>query len=171
MTEAQQYWYAARTRDKHELSIRDRLKEMEIIHFIPTRVETRQLKTRRKNVEVPIVRNLIFIKATKQQAIDLPNQYAIPLFYIQDRVKRTMLVVPDRQMQEFMRIFEVMPDAISEDMERMIPGEKVKIMKGDLSGVEGRITTDANQTYVIIQLHDLLHAKIKINKSWLKVID
>lgn len=171
MAEAQLYWYAARTRDKHELSIRDRLVEMGITHFLPTRVEVRQLKTRRRSVEVPVVRNLIFVNATKQEAIDLANQYGIPLFYIQDRVKRSMLVIPDKQMQDFMRVFEVVPDALLEEMERMVPGERVKIMKGDLAGIEGRITSDANQTYVVIQLHDLLHAKIKINKSYLKIIE
>ena len=95
MIEEQKKWYAARTRDKQELSIRDRLRLMEIEHFLPTRQEVRQLKTRKKNVEVPYIRNLIFIKATKQEATALPNKYGLAIFYIAARVKRGKLVVPD----------------------------------------------------------------------------
>ena len=85
MAEEQKNWYAARTRDKQEISIRKKLEEMQVECFLPTRFEIRELKTRRKKVEVPCIRNLIFIHASKQEAIDLPNKFGIGVFFIPDR--------------------------------------------------------------------------------------
>ena len=72
MSEQQQYWFAARTRDKQEFVIRDSLEKLRadinIEYYLPTQFVIRQLKYRRKCVEVPVIRNLIFVRATKQDA-------------------------------------------------------------------------------------------------------
>ncbi len=171
MNEEPKKWYAARTRDKQELSIRDRLKLMEVEHFLPTRQEIRQLKTRKKNVEIPYIRNLIFIRATKQEAIDLPNKYGLAIFYIADRVKRGMLVVPDKQMHDFIQVMDLSPAAVSFDTEDLILGDKVKVVKGDMAGVEGYVASKINSTYVVIYVNGVLKASVKVLKSWLCPIE
>ena len=84
MSEQQKYWFAARTRDKQEFAIRDSLEklktELDLNYYLPTQFVIRQLKYRRKRVEVPVIKNLIFIQATKQDACDISNKYNIQLF-------------------------------------------------------------------------------------------
>ena len=69
--ENQKYWFAARTRDKQEFAVRkslDKLRSeahLDIDYYLPTRIVISQLKYRRKRSEVPVIRNLIFIRATK----------------------------------------------------------------------------------------------------------
>ncbi len=104
MSEQQKYWFAARTRDKQEFAIRDSLEklktELDLNYYLPTQFVIRQLKYRRKRVEVPVIKNLIFIQATKQDACDISNKYNIQLFYMKDLLTRAMLIVPDKQMQD-----------------------------------------------------------------------
>ena len=170
MIEEQKKWYAARTRDKQELSIRNRLKEMGVEYFLPTRQEVRELKSRRKTVEVPYIRNLIFVYATKQEAIDLPNKFGVSIFYIPDRVKKGMLIVPEKQMNDFIQVMNFASDNVNFDIDELMPGDKVRITKGELCGIEGQIATNLNNTFVIIQINGVLKASVKVLKSWLKVI-
>ena len=174
MSEQQQYWFAARTRDKQEFVIRDSLEKLRadinIEYYLPTQFVIRQLKYRRKCVEVPVIRNLIFVRATKQDACDLSNKYGFQLYYIKDFVTRAMLIVPDKQMEDFKQIMDLNPDNISFDNEVLTVGSKVRVMKGDLCGVEGELALEANKTYVIIRIEGVLTASVKVAKSYLKVI-
>ena len=110
MSEQQKYWFAARTRDKQEFAIRDSLEklktELDLNYYLPTQFVIRQLKYRRKRVEVPVIKNLIFIQATKQDACDISNKYNIQLFYMKDLLTRAMLIVPDKQMQDFIFVMD-----------------------------------------------------------------
>ena len=174
MIENQKYWFAARTRDKQEFVIRDSLEKLRadinIEYYLPTQFVIRQLKYRRKCVEVPVIRNLIFVRATKQDACDLSNKYGVQLYYIKDFVTRAMLIVPDKQMEDFKQIMDLNPDNISFDNEVLTVGSKVRVMKGDLCGVEGELALEANKTYVIIRIEGVLTASVKVAKSYMKVI-
>lgn len=176
MIETQKYWFAARTRDKQELAVRkflDKLKTEEnlnIDYYLPTRTVISQLKYRRKRSEVPVIRNLIFICATKQTACDVSNVYGAPLFYMKDLSTRSMLVVPAKQMEDFRFVMNLNPDGVCFDNECLTVGHKVKVVKGNFAGVEGEVATDANKTYVVIRIKDILIASIKVPKSYLKII-
>ena len=169
MSEEQLFWYAARTRDKQELSVRETLQKLEVECFLPTRREVRQLKYRRKEVEVPVIRNLIFVHATKQQAIDLHNKFGIPIFYIADLCKRGMLIVPDKQMHDFIMLMDLAPDSVSFNDEDLLIGSKIRVVKGQLSGLEGEIASDSHRTFVVVRIHGLFLAPVKLPKSSLKL--
>ena len=158
MSETQKYWFAARTRDKQEFAIcksLSRLKSeehLDVDYYLPTRIVVSQLKYRRKRSEVPVIRNLVFIRTTKQTACDLSN------------------VVPDKQMSDFMFVMDLNPDGVSFDNASLVVGDRVRVVKGDLTGVEGEVATNANRTYVVIRIKDILTASVKVPKSYLKII-
>ena len=174
--ENQKHWFAARTRDKQEFAVRkslDKLKseeKLDLDYYLPTRFVISQLKYRRKRSEVPVIRNLIFVHSTKQTACDISNIYNVPLFYMKDISTHSMLVVQDKQMEDFMFVMDLNPDGVSLDSEILTVGHKVKVIKGELSGIEGEVAIEANKTYVVIRIKDLLTASIKVPKSYLKII-
>lgn len=176
MVDTQKYWFAARTRDKQEFAIRkslDKLKteeNLDMDYYLPTRIVVSQLKYRRKRSEVPAIRNLVFIRATKQTACDLSNVYGVRLFYMKDLSTRSMLVVPDKQMQDFKFVMDLNPDGVCFDNESLAVGHKVKVVKGDLTGVEGEVAVESNRTYVVIRIKDILTASVKVPKSYLKIM-
>lgn len=165
-------WFAARTRKGQELAVREALDKLDVENFLPTKIETRQLKYRKKRVEIPLIRNLIFIHATKQQACDIPNLYGVKLFYIISLETRKMLVVPDKQMRDFIFLTSLAPDGLSISEEQQFAvGTKVQVMKGSLAGIEGMLTTIENSTYVTLAIKGILTATVKVPKSYLKVIE
>ena len=176
MIDTQKYWFAARTRDKQEFAIRNSLEKLKVEEnldidcYLPTRSVITQLKYRRKRSEVPVIRNLIFVRATKQTACDLSNVYGVQLFYMKDLFSHSMLVVPNKQMKDFMFVMDLNPDGVSFDNEPLVVGHKVKVVKGDFCGIEGEVATEANKTYVVIRIKGILSASVKVPKSYLKII-
>ena len=150
MIENQKYWFAARTRDKQEFAVRkslDKLKseeKLDLDYYLPTRIVI--------------------------SACDISNVYNVQLFYMKDLFTHSMLVVPNKQMEDFMFVMDLNPDGVNFDNEPFAIGDKVKVVKGDFSGIEGEVATEANKTYVVIRIKGVLVASVKVPKSYLKFI-
>lgn len=168
MAEERVCWFAARTRKGHELSVRDRLRELGEEHFIPTKQILRIRGNRRKEVEVPLIPNLIFIRATKSHACELANSGQLPIFYIIDRNTHTLLQVPQKQMEDFMLVLDLSPDSLCLSEIPLAQGGLVQVVKGEFAGVEGELLSMPTRTYVVVQIGGgLLAAKVRIPKSYL----
>lgn len=165
MGAAQSYsWYAARTRYGQELKVRDRLVREGVEHFIPTVPSDGPRKER------AAVSNLVFLRATKQEALDLANMGVIPVKYIVDCATRTLLVVPDKQMEDFRRVMDL---SLEEGglMDRPLAlGDRVRVTKGPLRGVEGHVIEFQGRYYVVVSLLESLFAKARVPRSWLETI-
>ena len=170
MSEQQQFWFAARTRKDQEIAVRNSLKKIGMEHYIPTQIVVRQLKYRKKEIEIPVIRNLVFVYATKEKACSLVNDYGIRLFYVKNVETGGLLVVPDKQMNDFMLVMNIDPTGVSFDNELLEVGEKVQVVKGEFAGVEGELVRIANRSYVVIRIPQVFFASVRIPKSYLKKI-
>jgi transcription antitermination factor NusG len=170
MAENQAFWFAARTRANQELGLRDALKKLEITHYLPTHIVTRRISDRVKRVEVPVINNLIFIQTTKQQAFALVKDYALKLHYIRDIETGGLLVVPDKQMEDFMFVLDLSPESIRQSCETYAPGDKVRIIKGDFVGVEGEMVRVEGKTHVVLRIPQVLVVSVKVPKGYLEKI-
>ena len=74
-------------------------------------------------------------------------------------------------MEDFMFVMDLNPDGVCFDIEPLTVGRKVKVIKGELSGVEGEVATESNRTYVVIRITGVLVASVKVPKSYLKIIE
>lgn len=154
------FWYAARTRYGQELKVRDRLLHEGVEHFIPVRENGR-----------PVVTNLVFLKTTKQEALDLANTGVIPVKYIIDCTTRTLLVVPDKQMEDFRRVLDLGVEEGGLVDAHLTLGDKVRVTKGPLRGVEGMVYQFQGRYYVVVSLLDSLFAKARVPRNWIERID
>lgn len=162
------FWYAARTRYGQEITVRDRLSSLGFDYFIPT---TRAKNYRGKTREKPVINNLVFLRASKQEACDLKVYQGLPLNYMYDSVSHSMLVVPDKQMDDFMRVFD---QSIKEGglvNESLAIGEKVRVTDGPLKGVEGHVVELLGEYYVSVGLCGLVCARAKVARAWLEKIN
>ncbi len=170
MIDNQKKWFVAYTPRNQEVAIRDILRKMEVEHFLPTQIVVRQLKYRKKRVEVPVIKNLIFIYETKMRACSIANDFGVKLFYIRDRYTRSMLMVPDKQMEDFMFVMDTDPNHVRFDNEVFRVGDKVQVVKGHLAGLQGELLSLPNKTYVIIRIPQVLTLRVKVPKSYLRVV-
>ena len=163
------HWYVANT-CRQEKKIKQRLDSMGIENFIPFQQIARKIHGVDKLIEVPVIPNLVFIHTTLKTCMSLIQEYAFDMRYLRDRETGNFLIVPDKQMEDFKQIMDLNPDNISFDNEVLTVGSKVRVMKGNLCGVEGELALEANKTYVIIRIEGVLTASVKVAKSYLKVI-
>ena len=161
----QSYWYAARTRYGQELKVRDRLECRGVEHFIPT------VPTDGPRKEKAAVSNLVFLRTTKAEALELANTGVIPVKYIVDCATRTLLVVPDKQMEDFRRVMDL---SLTEGglVDRPLAlGDRVRVTKGPLRGVEGHVVEFHGKLYVVVSLLDCLFAKARVPRSWIEKVN
>jgi transcription antitermination factor NusG len=167
MPDQEVYWFVARTRNDQELGIRNKLKKLDIDCFLPTSVVVKQLKYRKKKIEVPRLRNLIFIHTTKEKACSVHNDYGIPIFYMKDMQTHSLLVVPEKQMLDFMFVMDIGPDSVSFGNGPLAAGEKVRVVKGEFAGIEGEVVSIANSSRVIIRIPQVFFVSLRIPKAHL----
>ena len=149
-------WHAMRATYRRELEAMHLLEKANIGCFIPMQYKISICRGRKVRALVPVIRNLVFVHTTKQTACDLSNVYGVRLFYMKDLSTHSMLVVPDKQMEDFMFVMDLNPDGVSLNSEILTVGHKVKVIKGEFSGIEGEVAIEANKTYVVIRIKDLL---------------
>lgn len=164
------HWYAARTRHGQELKVRDRLVDRHVENFVPSKQVVRQRNGRKYKVDVPLIPNLVFLRTTKDDACSLANGADLPVYYLIDRSTRSLLVIPNKQMDDFIRVVTTEPDSICDEMPDLRLGQDVRIMRGALEGVEGKVLMLTNRTYVVVSIGEMLSAKVSIPRSHVKII-
>lgn len=163
MLENHLFWYAARTRFNQEFSLAESLKKLNIEIYLPTRIETRKLSDRVKKVEVPVIRNLLFIRTTQEQAFALATDYGLKISYLRNRETGKLLIVPDRQMDHFKFVMELSESEVY-STEAFAPGDKVRIIRGPFSGVEGELTKIAGRMHVVVRIPQVAAVGVKVSR-------
>lgn len=146
----QRKWYAMSSPYGREMqAVKTLSTEEEVDTFVPMERYERMIgqKSRTRKVsQRPIVRNLLFVKATEFRMRQLKQEYNSLL---QFKVKPQLgggfipVIVPDKQMEDFMRLYDspnlklqfYKPEEI-EDL-HLRPNAKVRIEDGVFAGVEG----------------------------------
>lgn len=161
-------WFAARTRFGQELGIKKSLETLGIEHFIPTRP--------RKNYrgvlkEQPVIPNLVFIRASKPAACQLREERRLPINYLFDYANHAMMIVPDKQMEDFQRVFELPGKDGGLVDQPLNLGERIRVSRGALKGVEGQVLELDGKLYVVAGLCGFVYAKARIPRSCLERIN
>ena len=163
----QTYWFAGRTRFGQEVGIKSRLEKLGVECFIPT---ARRTNARGHKVERAVVNNLVFLRTTKAEACSLANDGIIPVRYMIDCATRTLLVVPDKQMEDFRRVLNLSTEDGGLIDQPLALGDKVRVTKGVLKGVEGFVLELHGRTYVVVSLCDSLFARARVPRAWLEKV-
>ena len=160
-------WYAAKTGHGQEVKIKHHLQELEIEHFIPTEMRKNY---RNQSKEHPVIPSLVFINATKEKACSLKTDLGFPINYMFDYVNHTMLTVPDKQMEDFIRVFDA---SITEGGLIDTPlevGQKVRVTRGALKGVEGNVIELQGNLHVVVGLMGCIFAHAHVPRAHLEII-
>ena len=161
------YWYVARTRHGAEIGVRNRLSALGVEHFVPTR---KRKASRGRTAEEPLLTCLVFLKATRSQALDLIHFQGVKADYMFDCATHQMMVVPDKQMEDFIRVFQVSLEEGGLMDKPLSVGEKVRVTQGVLKGVEGYVLELQGKIYVVVSLLNSIFARARVPRAWLEKI-
>lgn len=150
------YWYAAYTKINQELTIKRRLEGLEVENYLATRDEMRETPRGKKNVRVILIPHLIFIHTDQLTAFSLLNDHGLSIIYLKDPETRHLLVVPDKQMRDFMFVLDFSENTVEVINEELKCGDRVRVVKGPLTGLEGELLRIKGHKRVIVRLEGVI---------------
>ena len=109
-------------------------------------------------------RTLLFLHTDKAQALSLVNSGRVNARFLIDHGTRTLLEVPQKQMEDFMRVLEE-PEAVCTADTSFAKGDRIKVIRGTLRGVEGEIVETPSGPGLIVRVSDLLCAKVNVRRT------
>jgi transcription antitermination factor NusG len=130
---------------------------------------------------IPAVHGLIFVHSPRKRLTELKRSTPAlePLRYMTNHFATNftnqILTVPDRQMENFMRVAGVETDDVmfldcNEYICRV--GRRVRIVQGPFAGVEGVIKRIKNNKHVVVQVEGLAAVAITfVPPSLLEAVD
>ena len=141
-------WFVVITRWGQWEKIALRLSELNIRHFIPSAYNT-----------------LVFFRTDKNRALDLVNAGEVKGRFIVDHGTRTLLEVPEKQMEAFIRILTEYPDTPVTSEFPIVKGTRVRVVRGPLKGIEGEVAETPNGAQLIVGIQSLICARIMIGRG------
>lgn len=165
------HWYVANT-CRQEKKIKQRLDSMGIENFIPFQQIARKIHGVDKLIEVPVIPNLVFIHTTLKTCMSLIQEYAFDMRYLRDRETGNFLIVPDKQMNDFMFLLDFSKEMVEVVNENLKKGDKVRVIKGDFAGIEGELIRVKGHKRVVVRLEGVVSlATAYIPSSFLEKIE
>ncbi|MBR6270048.1 MAG: hypothetical protein IKR30_05720 [Bacteroidales bacterium] len=140
-------WFAAMMRNGQWKNASRILNGMGVGHYIP-----------------PSYRTLLFLHTDKVNALSLVNGGRIHARFLIDHGTRTLLEIPQKQMEDFMRVME-QPEASCAADYPFAKGDRVRVTAGALKGVEGEIVETPEGTHLLVRVSTLLCAKVRIPRA------
>jgi len=173
-------WYVMRVTYGRERKLAEKLKELGIQYFLPTKTihYHRPADGKHMKREVSVIPNLIFIFDTRAhvQAIKGELDKTVPVRYQMDRNTKQPMTIRQRQMEDFIRVagddhsgllYLDNPEVVLEK------GQPVEVTYGPFAGVRGYVLRIRRDRKVVLMLEGILAAAIKaeIKNEWLKKIE
>ena len=162
-------WFPMRVTYSREIKVKAELDRLEIENFVPMTYKLVCADNGNPHRElVPAINNLIFVRSTQGRISELKtsNKVLEPLRYMMDHTAEKaheIMTVPDRQMENFMRVASRTDDSVLFLDENTIvgkEGKRVRIMGGMFEGVEGVIRRVKRCKRVVVALDGIASVAI-----------
>lgn len=148
----------------HEKKVRDQLTSLNIENFLPVQTEIRQWSDRKKKVERVLIPMMIFVNVDaeqQQRVIRLPSI----IRYLVLRGDHQPSEIPASQMNSFKFMIDNSDNQVDFSSNSLQPGEKVKVIKGSLSGLEGELVNIDGKYKIAIRIEQLGCAVVELNAT------
>jgi transcription antitermination factor NusG len=165
------HWYAARTQMNCERKAEKEFKCIAKETYLPTQEEIHIWSDRKKKIQRVVIPMILFVKMNTK---DANNVHRTPYFYGfvgNNRHDTKPAPIPDRDIEtlRFMLLHSDSPVSI-EPMPIKL-GDKVRVVRGNLQGLEGNVIIgDDAHSHIVINLDVLGCAKVEIDRASLTVI-
>jgi transcription antitermination factor NusG len=160
-------WYVLFAANGKAAKINDYLTKSNIECFFPLGYQEQRVRNseRTKHVLQPLIRNLVFVKSSKERLTpllrEIKERFNITddLYYRKrEEKKRIIIVVPEKQMQDFIAIAGCTQERViyfSNDDVNFEKGTRVRINGGTFTGVEGIFMRVKGDRRVVVSLPNL----------------
>ena len=162
-------WFPMRVTYSREMKVKAELDRLGIENFVPMTYKVVDADTDNPCRKlVPAIRNLIFVRSTQESISHLKssNEVLEPLRYMIDNTAEeahTIMTIPDRQMENFMRVASRTDDSVmflNDDSVVGKEGKHVMITGGAFEGVTGVIRRVKRCKRVVVEIEGVASVAI-----------
>lgn len=164
MADNKEHWIPARTRYNQEVCLRKFFTDNGITYFVPFRRVVRKFGDNVREVEMPLIPNLVFLKVNWDEAFRLLRVCQNKMFYIRQK-DRMIMTVPDKQMDDFIRLVTETEGKVTINPDGYVVGDRVVIRSGNLAGIEGILVDTGGKKEFVLQIDALFSARVRIPQS------
>lgn len=147
-------WHVVLVRIYHEKKISQQLTKMGVENYLPIQTRIHQWSDRRKKIDHIVIPMVVFVHVTPQERNQILTLSSV-IRYMVLHGESTPAVIPDEQMERFKFMLDYSEEAVCMNDTPLSPGEKVRVIKGSLVGLEGELVTINGKTKVVIRLDAL----------------
>ena len=145
-------WYVALVRMHHEKKVAERLNKMGIENFVPVQQELHQWSDRRKMVESVLLPMMIFVHVDPKERKEVLSFSTVSRYMVL-RGESSPAVIPDEQMARLRFMLDYSEEAVSMSTTLLARGEKVRVIKGPLTGLVGELVNVDGKSKIAVRLN------------------
>ena len=145
-------WYVALVRMHHEKKVAERLNKMGIENLVPVQQELHQWSDRRKMVESVLLPMMIFVHVDPKERKEVLSFSTVSRYMVL-RGESSPAVIPDEQMARFRFMLDYSEEAVSMSTTLLARGEKVRVIKGPLTGLVGELVNVDGKSKIAVRLN------------------
>ena len=144
-------WYVALVRMHHEKKVSEKLGKMGIDTFVPVQELVHQWSDRRKMVECVLLPMMVFVHVTAKERMEVLSLSTVSRYMVL-RGESTPAVIPDDQMARFRFMLDYSQETVCMNSSPLSRGERVRVIKGPLSGLIGELVTVDGKSKIAVRL-------------------
>ena len=149
-------WCAVYTRHQHEKTIGEMLKAKGFEIFLPVYESTRRWKDRQKVLSLPLFPCYVFVRGAHERRLPVLTTPGVHMIISRGEQVAT---VPDEEIEAIRRTVEG-PFSV-EPHPFLRCGERVRVVRGSLEGVEGILTRKKNLFRLVLSV-DMLAQSVSV---------
>ena len=173
------YWYVAIVNNNSERSIASKLSEDKWKNtyecYVPVQHEERVWKNGRKNkIDRVLLPAMLFLKCTEKDRKEI-LQYGYIKNFMKDYTKGSkgsypIAIIPEVQMNELKEMVDKANSPVTIVSGNFHLGDKVQVVAGALTGLEGKILVEPKGTYLVVEINSIGYAMVQVNQNEVKNI-
>ena len=150
-------WYVLRVSYSRELKIKALLDEKGIQTFVPMIWRKKEVGGKTEKKLAPAVSNLCFVRWHRPGIDSFIRGYGdnSPVHYYWDRTTKSPLMVPDKPMEDFIKVASSMDEDLiylTEINDKLREGQTIRVRSGSFAGVTGKIVRIRKSRRILVEL-------------------
>lgn len=164
------FWIAVCTRPRSEKKAAKEIATHDIETYVPTQTILKQWSDRKKKVECVVIPMIVFAKITQKDVLEVRKQPLVIKILTLPGQKEPARI-PDNQVSRLKFMLDESDEAVVFEQAEFKKLDKVRVVRGSLSGLEGEIIrTNDGQARLVVSIDILGGATVTINPIDLEMI-
>lgn len=162
-TEAPKLWFAACVKMNCERKVSAQIEALGIETYVPLQTQIRQWSDRKKKVQVVVIPLIVFVRCTEEESRQIEMLSSVSRL-MRAPGRKKPAVIPDNQIETLKLLLNQEKMPVEFSLQKIRKGDRVRVMRGFLSGVEGVVVQVENSESLAIEISMIGYAMVKIDR-------